>query len=319
MRPEPPAQYRVSLIEKAGIGRRLSQPSRIIARNIERKPIRTLLSMIGIAAACATMISSGFFRDAVNHMVRVQLVLSQKQDMTVSFIEPTSRRALYELKELAGVSYAEPFRNAPVKMTHGHRSYKTVINGIEPDSRLHLLLDTRLNPVALPPSGIMLTDHLGKILGVRPGDMLTIELLEGSRSIRQVPVIALVKQYLGVMGYMDVRALNRLLVEGDAVSGVHLTTDGRERRRLFARFVEMPRVSGTVVRIDEVRNFHEVQARGMLFFTFIATLMACFISFGVVYNMPGSPFRSGAGSSRACGSWGTRGARYRTSSWGSWG
>ena len=46
----------------------------------------------------------------------------------------------------------------------------------------------------------------------------------------------------------------------------------------------MPRISGTVVRTDEIRNFHEVQAKGMLFFTFIATLMACFISFGVVYN-----------------------------------
>jgi putative ABC transport system permease protein len=46
----------------------------------------------------------------------------------------------------------------------------------------------------------------------------------------------------------------------------------------------MPRVSGTVVRKDEIRNFNEIQARAMLFFTFIATLMACFISFGVVYN-----------------------------------
>jgi putative ABC transport system permease protein len=240
--------------------------------------------MIGIAGACATMISAGFFKDAVDHMVKVQLVLSQKQDMSVSFIEPTSRRVLYELKALAGVGHAEPFRNAQVKMIRGHRSYKTVINGIEPDSRLHLLLDTRLATVALPPSGIMLTDHLGGLLGVRPGDMLTVELLEGSRSIRQVPVVALVKQYLGVMGYMDVRALNRLLSEGDAVSGVHLTTDGLFRDRLFSRFVEMPRVAGAVVRTDEVRNFHEVQARGMLFFTFIATLMACFISFGVVYN-----------------------------------
>jgi len=119
---------------------------------------------------------------------------------------------------------------------------------------------------------------------VRAGDMLTVELLEGARSTRQVPVVALTKQYLGVMGYMDVRALNRLLGEGDAVSGAHLVTDALHRKRLFQRFVEMPRVSGTVVRTDEVRNFHEIQAKGMLFFTFIATLMACFISFGVVYN-----------------------------------
>lgn len=284
MRPEAPAQYRKSLIERLGAGRLLSEPSRIIVRNIERKPIRTLLSMIGIAAACATMISSGFFKDAVTHMVNVQFVLSQKEDMTVTFIEPTSRRALYDLREIEGVEYAEPYRNVAVKLIHGHRSYKTAITGIEPDSRLYLLLDTNLKPVALPPAGIMLTDHLGKILGVRPGDLLTVELLEGSRATRQVPVVALTKQYLGVMGYMDVGSLNRLLGEGDAISGAHLVTDALHRKRLFRRFVEMPRISGTVVRTDEVRNFHEVQAKGMLFFTFIATVMACFISFGVVYN-----------------------------------
>ena len=73
MRPEAPAKYRVSLIEKTGIGRWLSQPSRIIVRNIERKPIRTFLSIIGIAVACATMISSGFFKDSVDFMVKVSI------------------------------------------------------------------------------------------------------------------------------------------------------------------------------------------------------------------------------------------------------
>jgi putative ABC transport system permease protein len=284
MRPEAPAQYRVSLVEKLGLGRRFTQPSRIIVRNIERKPVRTILSVIGIAAGCATMISSGFFKDAVDHMVKVQLVLSQKEDMTVSFVEPTSYRVLYELKATEGVSHVEPFRNVPVRLIHGHRSYKTAINGIDPEGRLHLLLDRRLKPVALPPAGILLTDHLGRLLGVKPGDLLTVELLEGTRAVRQVPVAALTKQYLGVMGYMDVRSLNRLLGEGDSVSGAHLVTDALHRPRLFQRFVEMPRVAGTVVRANEIRNFYDVQAKGMLFFTFIATLMACFISFGVVYN-----------------------------------
>ena len=72
MRPEPPAKYQVTLLEKMGIGRALSQPSRIIVRNIERKPVRTILSVIGIAVACATMISSGFFKASVDYMVNVQ-------------------------------------------------------------------------------------------------------------------------------------------------------------------------------------------------------------------------------------------------------
>jgi putative ABC transport system permease protein len=284
MRPEPPAQYRVTLLEKTGIGRWLTQPSRIIVRNIERKPIRTFLSMMGIAVACATMISSGYFKDAVDFMVNVQFVLSQKEDMTVAFAETTSRRAIYELKGLPGVHHAETFRTVQAKLKYGHHSYKTVINGIEPDSRLHLLLDTNLQAISLPPSGIVLTDHLGKILGVKAGDMLTVEVLEGSKPIRQVPVVALVTLYLGVMGYMDLTALNRLMREGDAISGAYLVTDPMHSEKLYQSFIKMPRVSGTVLRRNEIRNFHDVQAKGMLFFTFIATLMACSIAFGVVYN-----------------------------------
>ncbi len=284
MRPEPPAKYRVTLIEKTGIGRRLTQPTRIIARNMERRPVRTFLSIVGIAVACATMISSGFFKDSIDYMVNVQFVLSQKEDMTVAFAEPTSRRALFELKSMQGVNNAETFRTVPVKFRFGHRSYKTVINGIEEEGRLHLLLDENLKTVPVPPSGIVLTDYLGKILGIKAGDMLTVEVLEGSKPVRQVPVVAMAKQYLGVTGYMDLKALNRLMKEGDAISGAYLFTDSNYREKLFRRFVNMPRVSGTVVRKDEIRNFNEVQAKAMLFFTFIATLMACFISFGVVYN-----------------------------------
>lgn len=284
MRPEPPAKYRLALIEKMGMGRRLTQPSRIILRSIERKPIRTFLSIVGIGVACATMISSGFFKDSVSYMVNVQFVLSRKEDISIAFTEPTSRRAIYELKALPGVHSVEPYRTVPVKFRHGHRSYQTAISGIEPDSLLHQLLDANLKRVSLPPSGIVLTDYLGKLLDVSTGDMLTVEVLEGSKAVRQVPVAALVKQYLGVTGYMDIEALNRLMREGSAISGAYLVTDSLYREKLYQRFVEMPRISGTVVRINDIHNFHEIQAKALLFFTYIATLMACFIAFGVVYN-----------------------------------
>ncbi|MBN1365136.1 MAG: ABC transporter permease [Syntrophaceae bacterium] len=284
MRPEAPEKYRVSLIEKTGIGRLLSQPSRIIVRNVERKPIKTFLAVIGIATACATMICSGFFKDSVDFMVHIQFVLSQKGDMTVTFVEPTSYKALYEFKRMEGISDGEAFRSVPVKFKYGHRSYKTTVNGIEKDGHLSVLLDKNLQSISLPQSGILLTDYLGEILRVKPGDMLTVETLEGSKSIRQVPVVALARQYLGVMGYMSLNALNRLMNEGNAISGAYLVTDEKYREKLFRSFVEMPRVSDIIVRKNEIYNMYEIMAKAMLFFTFIATIMACSIAFGVVYN-----------------------------------
>jgi putative ABC transport system permease protein len=284
MRPEPPAHYRKTIIEYLIPASLLSQPSRIIARNIERKPVKSMFSVIGIALACAIMITGGFFRDAVDYMVDIQFKRSQKEDMTVTFTEPTSRRALFDLQGMRGIEHAEVFRSVPVRMKYQHRSYRTSIKGTEPGTRLQFLLDMDLKPVRLPASGIVLTDYLGGILGVRPGDMLTVEVLEGSRLVRQVPVAGLVKQYIGVMGYMDLAALNRLMREGSAVSGAYLATDSLFQKEIYRELTEMPRVAGTVVRKDEIRNFYETQAESMLFFTFVATLLAGVIAFGVVYN-----------------------------------
>jgi putative ABC transport system permease protein len=46
----------------------------------------------------------------------------------------------------------------------------------------------------------------------------------------------------------------------------------------------MPRVSGALVRVNEIRNFYDTQAEALLFFTMISTLLAATIAFGVVYN-----------------------------------
>ncbi|MHB8829908.1 MAG: ABC transporter permease [Syntrophales bacterium] len=284
MRPEPPARYKVTFLEKTLVGRMLSQPSRMILRNLSRKPVRTMLSVIGIAVACATMIASGFFKDSVNFIIDVQFIRSQKEDMRVSFVEPTSRRAIYELGSLPGVRDVESYRRVPVRFVSGHKSYRTAIDGIEPANRLHLLLDTNLRRIALPPEGIVLNDYLAHLLDVKVGDLLTVEVLEGAKPVRQVQVVATARLFLGVVGYMDMAALNRLMREGNAISGAYLLCDSLYNEKLYGIFNDMPRVGGVVLRRNDINNFHDIQARGMLFFTFIATLMACTIAFGVVYN-----------------------------------
>jgi putative ABC transport system permease protein len=284
MRPEQPAKYRKAFFERLGLGGFLSQPARIVARNLERRPIRSLLSVVGIAFACATMVMSGFFKDAVDYMVHIQFTLSQQEDMKVTFIESTSRSALYSMKGIRGIEYAEGFRTVPVRLRYGHRSYKTAIEGIDAGSALRHILDDKLKPIDIPFSGIVLTDYLGEYLGVIPGDMLTVEVLEGERPVRQIPVVALAKQYMGSMGYMNITALNRLMREGDTISGASVVVDPLYKKDIYNRLIHMPRVAGAVVIKDEIRNFYDTQAQAMLFFTFVATLMAGVITFGVIYN-----------------------------------
>ena len=284
LRPEPPARYSRSLIERFSLGKALSQPTRMIIRSLERRPLKSLLSITGISMSCAILVAGMFSGDSIDYLIDVQFKRSQKEDMSVTFIEPSSWKALYELKGMEGVRKSEPLRAVPVRLRNANRSYRTSIQGIDPSNTMQKLLDSSLEPVDIPPRGIVLTDYLGEMLGVRPGDMLTVEVLEGARPVALLPVAGLVKQYIGISGYMDIDSLNRLTGEGRAITGALLAIDRERIDAIYKKMIDMPMVAGTAVRADEIKNFYDTQAEVLLFFTFIATLLASTIAFGVIYN-----------------------------------
>lgn len=284
LRPEPPAKYRRTLLDVLGFGSSLSQPVKMIIRNLERSPVKSLLSITGIALSLAILVSGNFWSDATDYMLDIQFKRSQQEDMTVTFTNPASWSALYDLETVDGIERAEPYRAVSATLRFENRSYRTAIRGIDPEMRLQKLLDTDLNKIEVPAEGVVLTDYLAEILGIRAGDMLTVEVMEGARPVFEVPAARLVKQYLGVSAYMDINTLNRLVREGDAISGAYLAIDRSRIAGIYNEMMEIPLVAGTSVRKDELRNFYETQAEMMVFFTFISTLLAATIAFGVVYN-----------------------------------
>ncbi len=284
MRPEPPARYRETWIERLGVKRWLSQPARMIFRHIQRRAVKSALTILGIALGCGVILTGLFQQDTVGYMVNVQYGMSQREDLSVTFTEPTAYRARFDLLGLRGIEHVEVFRAVAVKLRHGPRSYRTAIRGLEPDGDIQRVLDARLRPVSLPADGLLLTDYLGTLLDVRPGDSLLVEVLEGNRPVREIPVVGLVKEYLGVSGYMELGALNRFMREGPTISGAYLSVDSAQLPELFTALENMPRVAGVAQRVQEIRNFNRVMEETMLFFTYVATMFAVVIAFGVVYN-----------------------------------
>ena len=71
------------------------------------------------------------------------------------------------------------------------------MQGLPPEGTLKRLLTTDLKLIDLPEEGVILTDYLAELLHIHPGDMLTIEVLEGNRPTVQVPLIGTAKEYLG--------------------------------------------------------------------------------------------------------------------------
>ena len=189
-----------------------------------------------------------------------------------------------DLRSLPGVQHVEGYRDAPVRLRFQHRTYRTGIQGLPQDGQLIRLLDTHLQRIDLPPHGVIVTDYLAELLHIRPGDMLSIEVLEAHRPTVEVPVIGIAREYLGVNVYMRRDALNRLLKEGDAITGALLQVDPLYRRELYAELKGMPRIAGVVEQDAAIQSFYDTLAETVLFFTFITTLLGASIAFGVVYN-----------------------------------
>ncbi len=284
MRPESPATYRAATVERLGLQRWFSASTRMILRHIERRPLKSSLTTLGIAMACGVMTVGGFQKGAIDQMVEVQYGMSQHEDLFVIYTDPTSTRSLYSLHSVQGVEHAEGFRSVPVKLMFEHRFYRTSMQGIQSDGELMHLLDAGLNKIELPQQGVVLTDYLASLLQIRPGDMLTMEVLEGNRPIVRVPVIGTAKQDLGMNAYMRRPALNRLLKEGDAISGAFLKVDEHHQSDVYRELKDMPRIAGVVEQASAIQSFYENVAQQILFYTFITTLLGGSIAFGVVYN-----------------------------------
>ncbi|SDB26509.1 putative ABC transport system permease protein [Desulfonatronum thiosulfatophilum] len=284
MRPEPPPVFRITLVERLGLQRFLAQPTRMILRNMERRPLKTLLSMAGIGLACGILMVGRFQEGSVDYLIKVQFGLAQRDDLTVTFIEPTSRRVLHDLEALPGVYLAEPMRVAGVRLHRGHASHRTTIQGLAEDGDLFRILDEDLRVIAVPPEGLVLGDYLAEILDVRIGDSVEVELLEGRRERLTVPVTGMVREFTGASAYMRLDALNRILREGSAVSGAYLAVDPEFRGEVLRRLKDSPRVAGVTDRQAAILNFYDTMADMVLTFAFFSTLLAGSIAFGVVYN-----------------------------------
>ncbi len=284
MRPESPARYRASIVETPRIQRSLGQGARMVIRNLERQPMRALASVVGIAFGGAILLVGFGFVDAMDVLIARQFNDGMRQDVTVTFVEPRSSSAIHGVAALPGVMSVEPMRAVPARLRAGARSRTLSLTGLEPDPDLNRVIDQEGRPRVLPPEGLVLSRMLGVVLGVGPGDVVHVEVLEGRRPVTPVRIAGIIDDIMGLQAYMDIDALGRLMREGRTVSGAYLQVDPAALEPLYARLKLTPAVAGVAIREAALTNFRDVMAQNMNLTIGINVVFAAIIAVGVVYN-----------------------------------
>jgi putative ABC transport system permease protein len=169
-------------------------------------------------------------------------------------------------------------------LRYGHRSHKVGILGLNPAGELRHLVDRQLQAVNLPLDGILLSTKLAEILNVQPEQTLTVDVLEGKRPSLNIPVAGLVDELVGLSAYMDIQALNRLMQEGETISGAFLAVDEMQLNPLYKQLKQTPAVGSVALRKVAIAQFKKTIAESQGVVTSIQVIFACIIAFGVVYN-----------------------------------
>lgn len=284
MRPSAPAVYRRSLTERIGLSALVGPVFMTVVRELERRPLRTLLSALGIAGALALVVLGRFGMDSLDGYLETILRREQRQDLAVTFDRPVSPRALRELAAMPGVRQVEGVRAIPVRIRHGHRVRDTVLVGLPQGATLRRLVARDGREVPLSAGGILMTSKLGEILGLRAGDRPEVELREGARPVVRPPVSGFVDESVGLQLYAQEALVARM--EGDlgAVGSALLTVDPRAAAALQERLRRLPRVLDVADVRADTRRLRDMNGAIMDIWTTVAIVLAATVIFGVVYN-----------------------------------
>ncbi len=283
MRPPAPGRYRRTLAERLGL-RGLSPALRMVLRQMERRPLRTGLGIAGVAAAVAIVVLGNFFRDAIDVIVDTEFVLKMRSDVSVWLVEPADDAVRLQFARMPGVLAVESSRFVEGTLVSGHRRERLLVRAMPAVPDLYRIVDVDGRVATLPGDGLLLTDRLADKLGLRVGDLATLELPTGRRRSVTLPVDGVVSEMMGLNAYIRRDALNRALGDGDLSSGFVLTLERGREAEFLAATQKVPAVSGAFSKATMLRNMREITARNIRVISGVLTLFACVIAVGVVYN-----------------------------------
>jgi putative ABC transport system permease protein len=155
---------------------------------------------------------------------------------------------------------------------------------VPPNPRLGRVMNDQMKPLTLPADGLALSAKLAQVLHAHVDDLVIVEVMEGERPVREMRVTAIVEEFMGATAYMEISALNRLMHEGDNVSGAYMATDSARQESLYRDLKSTPRVASVSLKDSAIRSFKDTVVKNMLQMQWFNVCFAAIIAFGVVYN-----------------------------------
>lgn len=285
MRPRPPERGGSVFLERFPVlWRRLGFRSHIALRSLSRNRGRTLTGVLSSAMATSIILASLVMRDSIWFLLDFQFEHVTHSDADLGMRDEKSEAALLEARALPGVDEAEPMLALTCDIRHGRFSRRLGITGLAADHRLTTPVDANLQPIEIPPEGIVLSRKVAEILDARAGDRLEITPVRGQRLTTTAHVQTIVESYLGLECYADLRYLSRIAGESFAMNAVQTRVNPARRDDLYRTLKELPNAQNLAVPATTMANIKATFIKSMSFSLTVMIGFAGVIGFGSMLN-----------------------------------
>lgn len=293
MRPAAPKVGKRVLLEYIPlIWKRLNFTTKSTFRNIFRYKKRLFMTIFGISATMALLVTGFGLRDSIIDLAEIQYDNIQLYDAMITFSGTDEEKEdlgqwLENEKDVAASTMVH-MEMVDVSTEEGNGEVYLCVPENKEDFQTMTVLQNRTSEevYTLDGEGLLLTEWMADTLGVSAGDSITMEKEDGSSS-QEVQVMGVVENYIMNYAYMSPQYYEKIYGEPAEfeVMYVEFTSEGQERENeLGSEILQQPGVYNVSYTSDTKREINDMlQALVLVIIVLIVT--AALLAFVVLYNL----------------------------------
>lgn len=292
MRPRAPKPgKRVFLEYLKPLWKHMSFTWKVTARNLFRYQRRFWMTVIGIGGCTALLITGFGLRNSIYDILDKQYDEISTYSSQVGLVDDVTNDEMTEIaRVLDGSAHVDewmPGFSESLSVEGPKRSMDAYLFAVEDEARfgdfIHLRGRLDGQAVELPREGAVLTEKLADMLGVEPGDTIT---LDGDKRV-EVPVTALTENYVFHYVYLSSEYYEQLFGEPPATNLImaRYTEDTKEiSDEVSASLIPLSGIT-SVSRIRDSRETFSKSMESVDYAVILITVCAGALAFVVLFNL----------------------------------
>ncbi len=282
--PAPPIGKKVLLEKVKLIWNMLTAQSMIAVRNISRSKGRSVFIFIGIMLCFAISSFTWSMNDLYQKMLFDQYEAVEVYDVKVTLARPLAAKgAAGELAGFPGVGRVETMAEVPVTLKNKWLQQDITMMGIPRESQLYNIVDEDENKVSLPQTGVVLSQRLAALLQADIGTTLNVAspMMKEAQD-KQVKVVGIVPQYVGMNAYLSLNAVQDMLGQGELATSIMLNIEPENIAQFKEKYIQSDLIAGIDEKQERLEKMEEMMATyGSMIFIYM--IIGVVIGFAIIY------------------------------------